>query len=156
MSVDDEYLRGQLLSDDTWPEKFHIREDDAYFYRATDPATGEEQVRRHNVVLRETRSKRTGDVIMSWLYAASCSCDSHRSPWARRIRGARALLEIWFANSHIRAVLPIPKPPEINTDCTWARRASRSDSCNRSTAGSSPTRIRGSVPSEVGRGRGAV
>lgn len=63
MYVDDEYLRGQLLSDDTWPEKFHIREDDAYFYRATDPATGEEQVRRHNVVLRETRSKRTGDVI---------------------------------------------------------------------------------------------
>ena len=58
--VDDEYLRGQLLSDDTWPEKFHIREDEAYFYRVTDPATGEEQVRRHNVVLRETRSKRTG------------------------------------------------------------------------------------------------
>ena len=63
VSVADEYLRGQLLSDDTWPEKFHIREDEAYFYRTTDPATGAEQVRRHNVVLRETRSKRTGDVI---------------------------------------------------------------------------------------------
>lgn len=62
VGVDGGYLRGQLLSDAAWPEKFHIREDEAYFYRARDSRTGQEQIRRHNVVLRETRSTRTGNI----------------------------------------------------------------------------------------------
>lgn len=63
VSVDDDYLRGQLRSDESWPYKYHIGEEDAYFYEARNPSTGESQVRRHNVVVRDTRSKRTGDVV---------------------------------------------------------------------------------------------
>ncbi|NHU85724.1 VanW family protein [Kocuria sp. JC486] len=61
--VDDEYLRGELCSDQALPMKYHIREEDAYFYRAADPRTAASTVRRHNVVMRDTRDKRTGNIV---------------------------------------------------------------------------------------------
>jgi vancomycin resistance protein VanW len=64
-AVDDDYLRGQLRSDREWHLKYHVHETDAYFYEAPGKKPGETVVRRHNVVLRDTRSKTTGNTIAS-------------------------------------------------------------------------------------------
>lgn len=60
MRVDGEYLRGQLRSDQPLPLKYHVREESGYFYRMRDSESGASQVRRHNVVVRDFRDKRTG------------------------------------------------------------------------------------------------
>ena len=62
VAVDGEHLRGQLRAERPGELKYHILEEDAYFYEAADDA-GAAQVRRHNVIVRETRSRRTGDTI---------------------------------------------------------------------------------------------
>lgn len=64
VSVDDEYLRGVLRASDYGEFKYHIREDDAYFYRTVN-AAGAPEVRRHNRVLRDVRSRRTGNTTES-------------------------------------------------------------------------------------------
>lgn len=58
--VDGEYRRGQLRSDQPLPLKYHVREESGYFYRMRDSESGASQVRRHNVVVRDFRDKRTG------------------------------------------------------------------------------------------------
>ncbi|MEU6856108.1 VanW family protein [Rothia kristinae] len=62
VAVDGEHLRGQLRAERPGEFKYHILEEDAYFYEDADDA-GAAQVRRHNVIVRETRSRRTGDTI---------------------------------------------------------------------------------------------
>ncbi|MEH0111228.1 VanW family protein [Tersicoccus sp. MR15.9] len=61
--TDEEYLRGELRSESPWPLTYHVREDESYFYEAVDPRSGRPQVRRHNVIHRHVRSRRTGDVV---------------------------------------------------------------------------------------------
>lgn len=54
VSTNDEYLCGELRAERLPGVKFHIREDDAYFYESKG------EVYRHNRVMRLTRDKRTG------------------------------------------------------------------------------------------------
>jgi vancomycin resistance protein VanW len=61
--TDDEHLRGELRADAPLAQKFHVREEDGWFYEALDPQTGKLQVRRHNIVSRSTRDKRTGNIV---------------------------------------------------------------------------------------------
>ena len=63
--TDDEHLRGELRADAPLDQKFHVREEDGWFYEALDPQTGKLQVRRHNIVSRSTRDKRTGNIVAS-------------------------------------------------------------------------------------------
>ncbi|OFI39997.1 vancomycin resistance protein [Arthrobacter sp. SW1] len=53
----DEHLCGELRAERPSALKFHIREEDAYFYESGD------EVYRHNRIVRLTRDKRTGNVI---------------------------------------------------------------------------------------------
>lgn len=63
--TDDEHLRGELRADAPLDQKFHVGEEDGWFYEALDPQTGTLQVRRHNIVSRSTRDKRTGNIVAS-------------------------------------------------------------------------------------------
>ena len=54
VSTNDDYLCGELRAERVSGVKFHIREEDAYFYESRG------QVYRHNQVMRLTRDKRTG------------------------------------------------------------------------------------------------
>ncbi|WP_431229941.1 VanW family protein [Paenarthrobacter nicotinovorans] len=54
VSTNDEYLCGELRAEHVPDVKFHIREEDAYFYESGN------KVYRHNRVMRLTRDKRTG------------------------------------------------------------------------------------------------
>lgn len=59
VSTTEEHLRGELRAERTPEVKFHIREEDAYFYESAGV------VYRHNRVIQHTRDKRTGNVVES-------------------------------------------------------------------------------------------
>ncbi len=61
--VDEEHLRGELRADRHWTHKYHVYEDEAYFYEQPGAEGKPPTVHRHNVVLRDTRCKRTGNIV---------------------------------------------------------------------------------------------
>ncbi|WP_233494176.1 VanW family protein [Renibacterium salmoninarum] len=54
----EEHLRGELRAEQPLPLKYHVHEEDAYFYQAG------EQIFRHNRIIRTVTDKRTGNQVL--------------------------------------------------------------------------------------------